>query len=100
MALRCIYLAKYISKPEPMTKMELPENASAPEKYLKTRLIGAIEALEVLMGFQQLSMSRLAIYLPSEVMPTVKVLKSKKLLEDRFRGCLLLEQVSSVLVAA
>ena len=52
-----MYLAKYISKPEPMTKIELPENASAPEKYLKTRLIGAIEALEVLMGFQQHSMS-------------------------------------------
>ena len=77
-----MYLAKYISKPEPMTKIELPENASAPEKYLKTRLIGAIEALEVLMGFQQHSMSRLAIYLPSEVKPTVKVLKSKKLLEE------------------
>ena len=77
-----MYLAKYISKPEPMTKIELPENASAPERYLKTRVIGAIEALEVLMGFQQHSMSRLAIYLPSEVKPTVKVLKGKKLLEE------------------
>ena len=77
-----MYLAKYISKPEPMTKIELPENASAPERYLKTRLIGAIEALEVLMGFQQHSMSRLAIYLPSEAKPAVKVLKSKKLLEE------------------
>ena len=77
-----MYLAKYISKPEPTTKIELPENVSAPERYLKTRVIGAIEALEVLMGFQQHSMSRVAIYLPSEVKPTVKVLKGKKLLEE------------------
>ena len=77
-----MYLAKYISKPEPSTKIELPENTSAPERYLKTRVIGAIEALEVLMGFQQHSMSRMVIYLPSEARPTVKVLKGKKLLED------------------
>ena len=82
-----MYLAKYISKPEPMTKIELPENASAPDRYLKTRVIGAIEALEVLMGFQQHSMSRLAIYLPSEVKPTVKVLKGKKLLEELPHDC-------------
>ena len=77
-----MYLAKYISKPEPTTRIELPENASAPEKYLKTRVIGAIEALEVLMGFQQHSMSRLSIYLPTEVKPSVKVLKGKRLLEE------------------
>ena len=77
-----MYLAKYISKPEPSTKIELPESTSAPERYLKTRVIGAIEALEVLMGFQQHSMSRMVIYLPSEVRPTVKVLKGKKLLEE------------------
>ena len=66
-----------------LTKIfELPENASAPERYLKTWLIGAIEVLEVLMGFQQHSMSCMAIYLPSEPKPTVKVLKSKKLLEE------------------
>ena len=34
------------------------------------------------MGFQEHSMSRLAIYLPSELKPAVKVLKSKKLLEE------------------
>ena len=77
-----MYLAKYISKPEPTTKIELPDNASAPEKYLKTRVIGAIEALEVLMGFQQHSMSRLAIFLPTQVNAATKVLKGKKLLEE------------------
>ena len=48
-----MYLAKYISKPEPTTTIDLPENASVAERYLKTRVIGAIEALEVLMGSQQ-----------------------------------------------
>ena len=37
-----MYLVKYISKPEPTTKIELPENASAPEKYLKTWVISAL----------------------------------------------------------
>ena len=77
-----MYLAKYISEPEPTTTIDLPENASAPEKYLKTRVIGAIEALEVLMGFQQHAMSRLAIFLPTQVNPTTKVLKGKQLLEQ------------------
>ena len=67
-------LAKYISKPEPTTKIELTENTSAPERYLKTRVIGAIEVLEVLTSYQQHSMSHLSIYLPNEVKPTVRVL--------------------------
>ena len=77
-----MYLAKYISKAEPTTNIELPENASTPERYLKTREIGAIEALEILMSSQQHSMSRLAIYLPTEVKPVIRVLKEKRLLED------------------
>ena len=77
-----MYLAKYISKSEPMTKIELPENASPPEKYLKTGVIGPIEALEVLMGFQQHSMSSPSIYLPTKLNSSVKILKGKKLLEE------------------
>ena len=77
-----MYLAKYVSKAEPITKIELPESASAPERYLKTRVIGAIEALEVLMSFQQHRMSRVAIYLPTELKPSTKVLKGKKQLES------------------
>ena len=76
-----MYLAKYISKAEPTTKIKLPENASAPERYLKTRGIGAFEALQVLMGYQQHHMTRMAIYLPTELKPSTKVLKPKKLLE-------------------
>ena len=60
-----MYLAKYISKPEPTTTIDLPENASAPERYLKTCVIGAMEALEVLMGFQQHSNVTLGDFPPN-----------------------------------
>ena len=50
--------------------------------YRDTGVIGPIEAIEVLMGFQQHSMSRPSIYLPTEVNPSVKILKGKKLLEE------------------
>ena len=76
-----MYLAKYISKAKPTTKIELPEDATAPEWYLKTQVIGAIEALDVLMGFQQHHMSRMAIYLPTELKPSTRVLKGNKELE-------------------
>ena len=48
-----MYLAKYISKPEPSINVHLPENASEPERYLRTHVIGAVECLEVLMVFHQ-----------------------------------------------
>ena len=76
-----MYLAKYISKAEPTTKIKLPQNASAPERYLKIRMIGAIEALDMLMGFQQHRMSCMAIYLLTKLKPSTKVLKRKELLE-------------------
>ena len=37
-----MYLAKHISKPEPSTNIHLPGNASEPERYLRTRVIGAV----------------------------------------------------------
>ena len=49
-----MYLAKYISKREPSTNIHLPENASEPERYLRTR---AVECLDVLMGFHQYHIS-------------------------------------------
>ena len=48
-----MYLAKYISKPEPSLSIQLPENAS---------VIGSVEALEVLMGFHQYQMTRQVIF--------------------------------------
>ena len=57
-----MYLAKYISKPEPSLSIQLPENASAPQRYLRTRVIGSVEALEVLLGFHQYQMTRQVIF--------------------------------------
>ena len=76
------YLAKYISKPEPSLTIELPENCSEPQRYLRTRVIGAIEALEVLMGFHQNQMSRHVIFLHTESQPTQKMLKPQAALQS------------------
>ena len=64
------YLAKYISKAEPSFNVDLPNNASEPQKYLHTRVIGSVEAVEVLMSFHQSQMTREVIYLPTDVKPT------------------------------
>ena len=76
-----MYLAKYISKPEPSTNIHLPENASEPERYLRTRVIGAVECLEVLMGFHQHHMTRQVTFLHTELQPKQRMLKHKAELE-------------------
>ena len=77
-----MYLAKYISKPEPSLNIELPENCSEPQKYLRTRVIGSVEAIEVLMGFHQNQMSRQVIFLQTELDPSQKMLKPKIMLNS------------------
>ena len=69
------YLAKYISKPEPSCSIQLPENASEPQRFLRTRVIGSVEALEVLMGFHQSQMSRQVLFLHTEMNPAQRMLK-------------------------
>ena len=69
------YLAKYISKPESSFDVKLSENPSEPEKYLRTRVIGACEALDVMLGFHQYQMSRSVVFLPTEVKPKQRYLK-------------------------
>ena len=76
-----MYLAKYISKPEPSTNIHLPENASEPERYLRTRVIGAVECLKVLMGFHQHHMTRQVTFLHTELQPKQRMLKHKAELE-------------------
>ena len=56
------YLAKYISKAEPSFSIDLPNNASDPQRYLQTRVIGSVEAIEVLMSFHQSQMTRQVLY--------------------------------------
>ena len=75
-----MYLAKYISKPEPslkILKIELPENCSDPQRFLRTRIVGSVEVLDVLMGFHQNQMSRQVIFLQTELNPCQRMLKPK-----------------------
>ena len=72
-----MYLAKYISKPEPSLKIELPEKCSDPQKFLRTRVVGSVEVLDVLMGFHQNQMSRQVIFLQTELNPCQRMLKPK-----------------------
>ena len=43
-----MYLAKYISKPEHSLKTELPEKCSDPQTFLRIRVVGSVEVLDVL----------------------------------------------------
>ena len=36
---------------EPSLKIELPEKFSEPQRFLRTRVVGSVEMLDVLMGF-------------------------------------------------
>ena len=58
------YLAKYISKAEPNFNIDLPDD---PQRYLRTRVIGSVEAIEVLMSFHQSQMTRQVLFLPTEI---------------------------------
>ena len=67
-----------ISVKQPSCKIDLPENCSEPQGYLRTRVIGTIEAL----GFEQHHSSRVVVYLPTELKPSRKTLKPKRYLES------------------
>ena len=68
------YLAKYISKAEPSFNIDLPNNASDPQRYLRTKVIGSVE---VLMSFHQSQMTRQVLFLPTEIKPKHRMLKCK-----------------------
>ena len=76
------YLAKYISKSEPSFNIDLPNNASDPQRYLRTRVIGSVEAIEVLMSFHQSQMTRQVLFLPTEIKPRQRMLRSKRDLQQ------------------
>ena len=71
------YLAKYISKPESSFNVKLSENPSAPERYLRTRIIGACEAIDVQLGFHQFQLSRSTMLLTTELKPQQQFLKHR-----------------------
>ena len=70
-----MYLAEYISKPEPSLKIDLSEKCSAPQRFLRTRVVGSVEVLDVLMGFHQNQMSRQVVFLQTELAPQQRMLK-------------------------
>ena len=72
-----MYLAKYISKPESSFNVKLSENPSAPESYLRTRIIGACEAIDVQLGFHQYQLSRSTMFLTTELKPQQQFLKHR-----------------------
>ena len=60
----------------------MPENASEPQRYLRTRVIDSVQALEVLMGFHQHQMSRQVLFLHTELNPSQRMLKPSFQLND------------------
>ena len=72
-----MYLAKYISKPESSFNVKLSENTTAPERYLRTRIIGACEAIDVQLGFHQFHLSRGTLFLNTELKPQRQFLKHR-----------------------
>ena len=72
-----MYLAKCISKPESSFDVKLSENPSDPERYLRTRVKGACEALDIQLGFNQYHMSRNTIFLITELYPKQRFLKTQ-----------------------
>jgi hypothetical protein len=80
------YLAKYVSKSEPSTSITLPDDASMPQRYLRIRVIGAIEVLEVLCGLQQHRMTRDTVFLPTELSPSQRMLKNPSELKEMCDG--------------
>ena len=72
-----MYLAKCISKPESSFNVKLSENPSAPERYLRTRIIGACEAIDVQLGFHQFQLSRSTMFLTTELKPQQQFLKHR-----------------------
>ena len=56
--------------------------ASEPQRYLQTRVIGAVEALEVLMGFHQHQMTHQTMFLPTELIAKQRMLKTSGQLQS------------------
>ena len=77
-----MYLAKYISKPESSFDVKLSKNPSDPERYLRTRVIGACEALDIQLGFNQYHMSKSTDLLDTELQPTQRFLKTQAQMKD------------------
>ena len=73
-----MYLAKYVAKTEPSFSLQVSKDASDPEKYIRTRIIGRLEVDHINLGHFLSSSSRQVIYLPTEINPEYSFLKRKE----------------------
>ena len=80
-----LYLAKYMTKPEPVSKVRNPlainRKFTDVERFLHMRVIGLVEANDILLQFPAKMKSVEVIYLPIEAEASIKVLKRKKHLD-------------------
>ncbi len=72
-----MYLAKYVAKAEPSFSVPLAKDASEPEKYIRTRIVGRLEVDHINLGHHLSSSSREVIHLPTEFDPDYGYLKRK-----------------------
>ena len=70
-----LYLAKYISKAEPSFDMLLPDKTNEVERFLRTRIIGRLEADCILLGYNMCRSSRDVVWCPTSVNPNMRCYK-------------------------
>ncbi|CAG2112763.1 unnamed protein product, partial [Medioppia subpectinata] len=77
-----LYLAKYMTKPEPVKKVmwgkNVSKDASDVERFLKMRLIGSVEANDHMLQFPAKSSNIEVIYLPIELPGDIERLVLKR----------------------
>ena len=73
-----IYLANYVAKGEPTFKVDISKNASEPEKYLQTRVVGRLEVDHMTLGHFLCCSSRAVLYLPTDLNPQYGFLEHNK----------------------
>ncbi len=73
-----MYLAKYVAKTEPSFSVDVSRDASEPEKYLRTRIVGQLEVQHIILGHFLCCSSREVIFLPTDLNPQYGFLKRKQ----------------------
>ena len=72
-----MYWLNTFQRPESSFDVKLSKNLSDPECYFRTRVIGACEAIDIQLGFNQYHMSRQSMFLITELNPTQRFLKTQ-----------------------
>ena len=78
-----MYLAKYWAKAEPSFKLNISNDASGPEEYLRTRVVGRLEVDLINLGYFLCCSSRTMTYLTTDLNPRYGILeRNENLLAD------------------